>query len=298
MSRTNIKVITPSKLNSLLKTASSESRIVPVDATWYMPNQKKLGFDTFKASRIPNSIFIDIDKIKDEKSSYPHMLPSSDIFKYHVSKLGIRNNDHLVVYDQIGNFSAPRAAWMFEVFRHKNIYLLDNYQSYLKEKYDIDSSPIDKPSTYPESDYEMERTILNDVVSFEEIYDIVSDPANSSKYHILDARSTGRYKGVDPEPRPGLTSGHAPHVISSPATEVLQPGDKTFLPKEDLIEFFNNRKVDNSKPIIVMCGTGVTACIIKSALEISGLGEKGIQVYDGSWTEYAQRADPKYIIKE
>lgn len=70
-----------------------------------MPNVKKLGFDTFKASRIPNAIFVDIDKIKDDKSPYPHMLPNATQFQSQVSRLGIRNNDHLVMYDQIGNFS-------------------------------------------------------------------------------------------------------------------------------------------------------------------------------------------------
>lgn len=296
MFKSNIKILSPINFTTLLKKSTPQSRVIPIDCTWYMPNVKKLGFDTFKASRIPNAIFVDIDKIKDDKSPYPHMLPNTTQFQSQVSRLGIRNSDHVVMYDQIGNFSAPRAAWMFDVFKHKNIYLLDNFLSYKNQKLPIDTTPVTKPSLYEPSDYQNEGIDLDKVVSFEDIYTIVTDPSKSSQYHILDARAEGRFEGTAPEPRPGLPSGHAPGTSNVPATSLLDPETKTFLPKEQLADLFSSKNVDDSKPIITLCGTGVTACIVKSALEIAGFGSKGLKVYDGSWTEYAQRADSKNIL--
>ena len=40
------------------------------------------------------------------------------------------------------------------------------------------------------------------------------------------------------------------------------------------------------KPIITMCGSGVTACVLYLALKVLN-GEKDVKVYDGSWAEYA-----------
>ena len=45
-------------------------------------------------------------------------------------------------------------------------------------------------------------------------------------------------------------------------------------------------RINQEKPIITTCGSGVTAAIISLALEI--VGYKNHSVYDGSWTEWGQ----------
>ncbi len=97
-------------------------------------------------------------------------------------------------------------------------------------------------------------------------------------------RPAGRFHGVDPEPRPGLPSGHMPTAMSLPFMEIVHPSDKTLLPKAKLLELFACKGIDVNKPIITTCGSGITAAMLYFALEY--VGAKQIAVYDGSWAEY------------
>lgn len=83
-----------------------------------------------------------------------------------------------------------------------------------------------------------------------------------------------------------------PHSYSFPAPVFLDPNTKAFLPAEELKRVFEEKGIDPSKPVITTCGTGVTATIIDTALQEAGFPEDGRRVYDGSWTEWAQRVKP------
>ena len=48
-----------------------------------------------------------------------HMLPSEEAFAAAMDVLGVGNGTHVVVYDRLGVFSAPRAWWTFSVFGHQ-----------------------------------------------------------------------------------------------------------------------------------------------------------------------------------
>lgn len=107
----------------------------------------------------------------------------------------------------------------------------------------------------------------------------------AKEVEILDARSPGRWAGTDPEPRPGLSSGHIPGSTSLPFQELLDPETKTYLAPDELRKVFESRGLDETKSIISSCGTGVTATIIEAALGLAEFGDPGIhRVYDGSWT--------------
>uniref|UniRef100_A0A8H7N7C7 Rhodanese domain-containing protein n=1 Tax=Bionectria ochroleuca TaxID=29856 RepID=A0A8H7N7C7_BIOOC len=84
-----------------------------------------------------------------------------------------------------------------------------------------------------------------------------------------------------------------PGAINVPFTDLLDPETKTFYPPEKLATIFSQKGVDPAKPIISSCGTGVTACVIDTGLEVAGYGSpESRRVYDGSWTEWAQRVKP------
>lgn len=112
---------------------------------------------------------------------------------------------------------------------------------------------------------------------------------------IIDARPSGRFLGLEREPRPGLPSGHMPVSINLPFTELVDPVSKTLIPKDELENIFKRKGVDLEKPIIASCGSGVTASVIYFALD--NIGVKNISVYDGSWTEYAS-VPTSIIIKQ
>lgn len=247
------------------------------------------------------SSFFDLDAIADTSSPYPHMLPSPTVFAEGIRKLGIRRDDSIVVYDshELGVFSAPRVAWTLRVFGHPDVHLLNNYKLYVDQGFPVEQGEQTK---WEESRYPVPEIDGDKVASFEQVKEIAKDynKEGAEGVQVLDARSLGRWKGVDPEPRPGLSSGHIPGSFSVPVPELLDPETKTLLPREKLQEIFKAKGIDPAKPIISSCGTGVTATVIDAALTEAGFPEVNRRVYDGSWTEWAQRvnATDNLIIKD
>ncbi|KAK9459599.1 Rhodanese-like domain-containing protein [Lipomyces oligophaga] len=285
------RLLTPSAYKSLLE--KSTARVVPLDATWYLPNAGRDGAQEFLSERIPGARFFDIDKVKDENSQYPHMLPSTEVFNSAMSKLGLRRDDTLVVYDKQGNFSAPRLLWTLQVFQHPEVFLLDNYPEYKSVGLPIDSKVLKKveDAVSEFGSYESPGLLEDKVVSYADLRVVMIEPLFRQKFNIIDARPHARWTGEAPEPRPGLPSGHLIDSISIPFTEVLVPGTKVFKSPEELTTLFLSKGLDPNKSTIAMCGTGVTACVLETALQKAGMmnGDKSAMVYDGSWTEWASR---------
>lgn len=278
---------------------STAPRVIPLCATWFLPNDphERTGVQEFKRIRIPGARFFDIDQIKDHESKYPHMLPTSEGFAEAMQDLGIRRDDGVVVYDseEMGIFSAPRVAWTLRVFGHDNVHILNNFKLWVQEGYPTESgepAPITEKSHYDVPAFNPDM-----VVKFAEMKTIGYDygKEGADDVQILDARSKGRWEGTEPEPRRGLRSGHMPGSISLPFQELLHSDTKTILPKEELRKVFESKGVDPKIPIITSCGTGVTAAIIEAALAEAEFGRADDRrIYDGSWT-YAFH--PDYNLK-
>lgn len=135
-------------------------------------------------------------------------------------------------------------------------------------------------------------------MSYEELAAIAADPSEREKYLMLDARPYGRFKGEAAEPRPGMAAGHVPGSKSLPFTELVQNGQ--FVSDDRIQELLKERGLThenaNDKPIVLMCGSGVTACVIQNAIREIGITAP-TRVYDGSWTEWGQRAPENLVAK-
>lgn len=297
------KLLTPKAFIELLN-KETVRRVVPIDSTWYLPNLNKDGKKEFlEVERIPNAVYFDIDSVKNTDSPYPHMAPDLNTFNKSMSNLGITKDDVLVVYDRIGTFSAPRCAWTLTMFGHNPVFLLNNFNLYKKAGFPLDTTKKTAYSDYSMTDYKSHINLCpQNVVTYEEMLDLVQKGELKSKYNVYDARSLGRYEGRDPEPRPNFPSGHITGTQPLPFTEILDPASKA-IPQNSgdtkkLIDGVLEKLEDTydpSKPTIVMCGTGVSACIIKAALEHAGVSD--IKLYDGSWTEWVMRSDKSMLAK-
>lgn len=311
MTKLILSTITPSAFRALVSSSANGSKVVPLDATWYMPNSPYNGVQQFlEEERIKGAAFFDLDKVALLESKYPHMLPSKNLFVQEMSNLGINNTDTVVVYDKSGIFSAPRVAWTLSLYGHKRVYLLDNYLNYKKSEYPLERVPVSNLSV-PDSrttsyaglsDEEFNARYKEQVIEYEELLDLVKSGQLAKDYWTFDARSKGRFDGTAPEPRPGLSSGHVPSAYSLPFDSILNE-DKSYKSREELKAILEKEYgIDLNKPtekkgVIVMCGTGVSAVILKLAFRAVLGSTIPIRVYDGSWTEWAQRAPPEYIEK-
>ncbi|KAK0713880.1 Rhodanese-like domain-containing protein [Lasiosphaeria miniovina] len=301
-------LVTPKELSEALKKSppspiSPEPRVIPLCASWFLPNdpEGRTGLQVFREKRIPKARFFDLDKVIDKRSPYPHMLPSPKHFAEAMSELGIRREDTVVVYDsrELGIFSAPRVGWTLKVFGHPSVHILNNFRLWVDQGLPTESGNVWTVECGPYPIPEMDDA---KVASYEEVREVALDynKEGAEGVQILDARSHGRWTGKAPEPRPGLSSGHIPGSINIPFDSVLDPETKAFLPTEKLRGLFAKSGVDPAKPIIASCGTGVTACVLETALSEAQYGSpESRKVYDGSWTEWAQRVAPsESLIRE
>ena len=238
----------------------------------------------YLSQHIPGAVFFDIDELSDHATPLPHMLPAPEVFAESMAVLGVGDGMQIVVYEQEGVFSAPRAWWMLRTFGAENVFLLDGgLPAWIAAGLPTEAGPV----TRTRADFQ--ATLNADAVKdFAQLQQAIA-----SHSQILDARSSGRFTGAMPEPRPGLSSGHMPGATSVPFTELARDGK--LKPAEELREYFAAKSVDLNQPITTTCGSGVTAAVIALALEVAGAREVGL--YDGSWAEYAQRPEAE-IVKD
>ncbi|PSJ64036.1 3-mercaptopyruvate sulfurtransferase [Pseudaminobacter soli (ex Li et al. 2025)] len=254
-----------------------------VDASWYLPAQKRYARAEYDAAHIPGAIFFDLDDVVDPDSDLPHMLPRPGIFARHVGAMGISADDTIVVYDGPGFFSAPRVWWMFRTMGVYQVYVLDGgFDRWRTESRPVTAEPTKTAPNVFYPNFDASR-----VASLEDMRRIVETGASQ----IADARSPGRFAGVDPEPRPGIRAGHMPSARNVPYSALSQNGE--LLPLERLKEVLEGAGIDLDKPVVTSCGSGVTAAVITLALE--SLGHTDNRLYDGSWTEWGAQADTPVV---
>jgi thiosulfate/3-mercaptopyruvate sulfurtransferase len=237
----------------------------------------------YLAQHIPGAIFFDIEEHSDRSNPLPHMLPAPDIFSRSMSALGIGDDMDIIIYEQDGVFSGPRAWWMLKTFGAQNVHLLDGgLRAWTEAGLPTNSGDVHRaPSRFHAK---LDRDAVND---FSQIQEMIAAHAQ-----ILDARSAGRFAGILPEPRPGISPGHMPGATSIPFTELVEAG--RLKPAEELRQLFSTKGVDIKQPITTTCGSGVTAAVIALGLEVAGA--KQVSLYDGSWAEYG--AHPEALIEK
>ena len=248
-------------------------RATLVDASWHMPASGRHARAEFEARRGVDAVFFDLDAVSDPASPYPHMLPDAQRFEKAMSELGIGNSTQVVAFDSVGIFSAPRLWWMLRVFGHKAVQVIDGglpaLEMAAQGKQVSSAAALSQPATFkarfrPELVATREQVLCGGV-------------------QLCDARSPGRFSGLEPEPRAGLKAGHIPGAKNVHYATLLT-AQGTMKPREELRAIFERAGVELGAPIITSCGSGVTACIL--ALALYELGYPDVPVYDGSWAEW------------
>ncbi len=262
-----------------LESHLSQPDLKIVDASWYLPIQNRNQREEYDESHIPGAVFFDQDAIVEPGAALPHTLPSPAVFAAHASRLGLSNNDTIIVYDGPGIFTAPRVWWMLRVMGANNVHVLDGgFDNWKKDGRPVtDAATLAEPGKFI-ADFDDSR-----IASFRMIQSIVAEGGAQ----IADARSPGRFSGSEPEPRAGMRSGHMPGAFNIPVVTLSENG---YLKDTDALRsVFDTAGMDLDKPVVTSCGSGVTAAAIILALE--SLGHQDNRLYDGSWSEWGSRED-------
>tara|TARA_B100000989_G_scaffold131907_1_gene97876 strand:- start:886 stop:1701 length:816 start_codon:yes stop_codon:yes gene_type:complete len=250
-----------------------------IDSSWHMPQAKRDGFKEYKVQHIHNAIFFDLDNNSKKNSILPHMLVEKEDWEKIVSKMGIKETDEIVVYDNSEVISACRCWFNFIYFGHdpKLIHVLNGGLSkWMNEKRKVTNIL----NNFKVTDYKSfeKKELVKDKK-------MITENIDNQNFKIIDARSRERFEGKVPEPRKGLKSGNIKNSFCIPFGECLND-DKTFKNKDELKNIFRSCLENISdKDIVFSCGSGVTACVL--ALAYSLINDKyHPSIYDGSWAEY------------
>lgn len=251
-----------------------------VDATWRLPGAGGDPRQEYGEAHIPGAVFFDIDEISDKTSNLPTMLPPVEKFVSRVRAMGIGDGHRVIVYDQDGQFAAARLWWMFRVFGHSDVAVLDGgLKLWMAEgRATEDMEPIMRDRHFTGR---KDASLVRDVTQ-------VAGAIKLKEEQIVDARGAARFRGDDPEPREGMRAGHMPGALNVPYASLLNEDGRMKSP-EDTRAIFEAAGVDLSKPVITTCGSGISAAILNLALARLGHGRNAL--YDGSWSEWGAYPD-------
>lgn len=252
--------------------------LVVLDGSWHLPTAGRDPRAEYMQEHIPGALFFDIDGISDETSPLPHTLPTTAKFASRMKHMGIGDGMRIVVYDSVGMFSAARVWWTFRVMGQEDVAVLNGGLP----KWKAEGRPVTSEPPAPRSPRHFTPRFNAGLMrDLEDMKRIVTKRTEQ----VADARGPGRYSGTEPEPRPGLRSGHMPGARNVHYARLLNP-DGTLKPIPALQQVFAEAGIDTAKPVVTTCGSGVTAAILSLALAMIGQPESGL--YDGSWSEWGQ----------
>jgi len=260
---------------------ASDLRIV--DATKFLPDSGRDAHAEYEAGHIPGAVFMDLAELVDANSPVENTLPPPEKFASRMQSLGLGDGSRIVLYDDSPLKSATRAWFMLTMFGAHEVAVLDGGIA----KWKAEGRPV---KTGRENLRHRHFTVWEDKKNVRSKADMLAN-LHSKAEQVVDARPAERFTGADPDPRPGIASGHIPGSYNLPHTALFN-ADGTWKRGDALKAAFEAAGLDLDKPIVTTCGSGMTASALAFGAHL--LGKTDVALYDGSWAEWgADKDTPK-----
>lgn len=254
-----------------------------LDASWFMPETGRSARKEWLEDRIPESQFLDIELISDPASPYPHTVVEPPVFSDEVTALGVEHNDQVVIYDRVGLYSAARVWWMFRLYGYDKVAILNGgFPKWKAEGRPTESGRPEMPMPSFPFEVGFRPKLMR-------ILPQMQENLKTGREQVVDARSPGRFKGEEEDPRPGVRAGHIPGSANVHYARLTDPETGALREADELRALFDDAGVTGDKPVVCTCGSGVTAAALAFALHL--IGRDDVAVYDGSWSEWGAQED-------
>jgi len=279
MSRRDDRLVSPQKLADWI--AGEAGPPVIVDCRFDLLHPAA-GRETWQSGHIPGAYYADLDNdlaSPRTPASGRHPLPDPQQFSERLGSWGLRPEQWLVAYDQVGGAIAARLWWLLRWAGHSKVVLLDGgIQAWEAAGYPLTT---DQPATQPEQ-YALQPGQMP-VISVDE----VQDGLQSASLTLLDARDTMRFRGGS-EPIDAV-AGHVPGALNRPFSLNLDHRG-CFKDEGVLAAEYADMLEGQPTDIVSMCGSGVTACHNLFAMELAGLpvAKLFVDSWSGWITDYGR----------
>jgi len=263
------KVIQPEELKRLI--GSGEVKIIEVD---YDPE------NAYKLGHIPGALLMDWRK---DLNKFPERdIIDPEGFEKLMSRLGVSNEDLVVLYGDYNNWFAAFAFWVFEMYGHNKVKILNGGRN----KWIDLGYPMTTEEPNPrKSEYKVDKVDLTKRVTFIDVLKRLRAP----NVVLVDVRSPAEYKGEITAPpeypnEQAQRGGHIPGAVNIPWAQAVL-GDGTFKPLEEIKRLYEEKGVTSDKEVVVYCRIGERAAFTYFVLRHL-LNYRNVKVYDGSWSEW------------
>ena len=255
---------------------SSSCRIV--DCRFELMDPEK-GLALYRELHISGAVFADLDKdLADPvgETTGRHPLPDVEAFRRRLCSWGISNNSQVVAYDSGNGATASRFWWLMRWFGHEKVAILNGGMA----AWQAAGGPVDSEiPVYPRTEFAA-RPDATMVATTDEI---LAGLESGKPMTIVDARDEKRFKGeIEPIDR---IAGRIPGAVNLPFTDSIDAKGLWRSPEAlDRIWQRFDPDGEEGRPMVAMCGSGVTACHLVIAAKRSGRSLP--KLYVGSWSEW------------
>jgi thiosulfate/3-mercaptopyruvate sulfurtransferase len=259
-----------------------------IDATYYALEPERDARADFERAHIPGALFLDLEHLADASSPWPSMAPPAEQFEARLRALGISEGDLVILYDQAPHKTAARAWWLFRLFGFERVALLDGgFARWKAEGLPVEAGAVAEPGG-GDAAVRFDPALSRNVAQVTAMLDA------GQAGQIVDARSEARFTGAEPDPRPGVASGHMPGAANLRYGRLFE-ADGTWKAPGAIAEEFRREGVDLERPVVTTCGSGITASILLFGLALTGKSDWAL--YDGSWSEWGALSEtPKESV--
>jgi thiosulfate/3-mercaptopyruvate sulfurtransferase len=292
---TNSTVSEPSAVSpaapDLVDTAWLETRLgAPglrvLDCTTWMtpqpvgPSRIDSGRPDWARAHIPDAVHVDmVEDLSDPHGRFPYTLPPPSRIAALLSRLGIGDEDHLVLYGASHPMVVTRAWWVLRTLGHARVSILDGgLEAWRREGRPLDDAqPVFAPARHGA------RLLPGRVADADDVARALAD----GTAHVVNALSEEQFRGAGGAHygRPGRIPGS----LSLPARDLIDPASGRWRSRSELERRIVTAGLpDSDSPVIVYCGGGIAATAVAFALHL--VGRTRVAVYDNSLLEWS--ADP------
>jgi thiosulfate/3-mercaptopyruvate sulfurtransferase len=204
-----------------------------------------------------------------------HPLPTAEAFLHTVQRIGIKPDSWVIAYDDGDGSGAARFWWLMRYFGHQHTYVLNGgLSSWVADGRTVSQGEESAPTI----------GTFQPIAHPKWVMPYASLRATLPSLTLIDARSPERYRG-ESEPI-DRRAGHIPGARSwDYRLTQIRPG--LFHDSGWLSDYFKPL-IELPTPVVVYCGSGVTAAVNLLALALTG---NDAILYPGSWSDWISYSD-------